>query len=126
MLVEIDEVAIGAALWRRAAAGDVEARDAIRALVDGLHLSLHLLSVDHSVEYVVVTLRELDKLNLIDGVRCEAPPIIVTTRVDSIPCPSCNGEGTTAGAMSHGSNVESCETCRRCGGRRVIEREVPL
>lgn len=126
MLVEVDEVAIGAALWRRAVAGDAEARSAIRQLVDGLHLSLHLLSVDHSVDYVVITLRELDRLNLVDGVRCEAPPVIATTRIDTIACPSCNGEGTTAGAMSYGSNVEACETCRRCGGSRVIEREVTL
>jgi DnaJ-class molecular chaperone len=49
-----------------------------------------------------------------------APARIVKT----VPCPRCNGEGTTAGAMSYGSNIENCETCRRCGGRCVVDMEI--
>jgi len=47
-----------------------------------------------------------------------------TRIVKTVRCPRCNGEGTTAGAMSYGSNVEACEPCRHCGGRGLTESEV--
>jgi DnaJ-class molecular chaperone len=57
--------------------------------------------------------------------RFTPPPRRRTTHVEVVTCPSCNGEGTTPGPFSYyGMGVESCERCHRCGGRRVIEREV--
>ena len=71
MLIEIDQVAIESKLWARVLAGDVAAKAQVRAEVNGLELYLHALSVS-SDTHTVVTLRQLDALNLIDWVRCGA------------------------------------------------------
>lgn len=72
MLIEIDEVAVEKGLWLKVKAGDRAAHAEVRKLVNGLELSLHALSLDPSVEYEVVSLRELDGLNLIDHIKCSA------------------------------------------------------
>jgi hypothetical protein len=73
MLVEIDEVAVERSLWLKAKGGDKAAQAEVRKMVNGLELSLHALSLDPAVEYEVVTLRDLDGLNLIDYIKCSAP-----------------------------------------------------
>jgi hypothetical protein len=75
MLVEVDQVAMPAELWHRVLAGDPIACTEVRALIDGLHLSMHALSIPpewREAPIVLVTLRELEGANLLAGVLLQA------------------------------------------------------
>lgn len=69
MLIEIDQVAVDAELWKRCQEGDASARDALTEKVKGLTLYLHAMPVLENE--VVVTLRQLDLANVISEVRVE-------------------------------------------------------
>lgn len=73
-LMEIDQVAIERSLLQRAKKNDVAALADIRAMLHNLHLYMHLLSLDPTKEYEMVTLRELEGANLLDEIRCNPGP----------------------------------------------------
>lgn len=68
MLVEIDEVEVNAADWAAMLKGDVAAKARIQNAIDGLYIYMHAL---HSEGGVIVTLRDLEKHNVIEGVKID-------------------------------------------------------
>lgn len=78
-LMEIDQVAIERQLLERAKKGDAAALADIRAMLHNLHLYMHLLSLDPTKEYEMVTLRELEGANLLDEIRCNPGPTTPVT-----------------------------------------------
>ena len=70
MLMEIDEIQVDAELWRRAKAGLPAALETLRNYVDGLKLFTHNMT-DHP-ETIVITLRDLERANVLGSVRMKA------------------------------------------------------
>jgi hypothetical protein len=73
VFVDIDEVAVPVEVWGRVTAGDIDARQQVRALVHELLVYQHALSVS-PVTHVVVRTRELARLGLLDEEVLKAPP----------------------------------------------------
>jgi hypothetical protein len=65
--MEIDEIAVDTDDWRLTQAGDVAAKARIQNKIDKLYLYMHIMPVEDSE--TVVTLRDLEKYNVIEGVR---------------------------------------------------------
>lgn len=72
-LMEIDQVAVDAALWKRAQEGDDAARTALRDLLESEVLYLHSMPVQDSE--IIVTLRELEALDILMAVTLQTSPL---------------------------------------------------
>lgn len=70
MLVEIDQFVVAKDLWDKALGGDMDARAQVEKQLDGLELYMHALSLpDPAADYVVLTLHDLEALNIVRSIR---------------------------------------------------------
>ena len=72
-LMEIDQVAVDAATWDKAKAGDEAACEELRARLEDERIYLHAMPVKPTE--TVVTLRELDSANVLGSVVLSVNPM---------------------------------------------------
>ena len=71
-LLEMDQICLPGDLWKRAESGDAEAREAILNRIDGLEIYMHAFPMEEGE--VLITLRELEALNLVGTVTLHRAP----------------------------------------------------
>ena len=66
-LMEIDQAALPADLWKKITNGDPEARIEAMHILDEVHLYLHAMPVKE--DWVIITLRDLERFNIVESVK---------------------------------------------------------